>query len=106
MFLYSVPKIKASIDFDENKLKEILKIENVFFAYTSENRIKQSLDNIEYNETISSNTQLIVNSIDEGLISIEQALLALRYTSSNNSIESTLNTMGLLMDEEFNKKLV
>ena len=96
----------TSIDFDENKLKEILKIENVFFAYTSENRIKQSLDNIEYNETISSNTQLIVNSIDEGLISIEQALLALRYTSSNNSIESTLNTMGLLMDEEFNKKLV
>lgn len=91
--------IVTSIDSDVDSLRNLLN-KDIFFAYTSESRIIESLNSIECNGRNSSNTQILAEYVDMDLITIGQALIALRYTTNEESIKFTLLTMGLLADKK------
>lgn len=86
----------APIDVDENKIRSILNEKKLTFVYATESNILSCLDISEKSEEVANKISLIENYLNEDLININQALIALYYTSNDESIESTLISMGLL----------
>ena len=88
--------IVTSIDADEDKLKEILNNKNLVFVYTTEKCILDSLNMVGRDEKIASDIDLIKYYVSEGLITVDQGLIALHHMDKNSSIKPTLTSMGLL----------
>lgn len=91
--------VLTTVDVDEKVIKESLG-EDISFIYTTESRILRCIDcpgkiNIEDDKLVN-----IEKYLEEGLINMEQGIIALRYSKGKEELESTLRTMGLLADIE------
>lgn len=98
IFVISEPDNKEAL---EESLKQILGNElKVTFVYTTKNNIIDALMNTENNKCIVRNIDIIKQYIDDGLIELNVAVLALSYCIKDMPIERIFETMGVLIPQK------
>ena len=87
--------VLTTIDEDEERIKGIFG-GDIHFIYTTESRIKKYIDSLGEKGLKDNILKDIEKYLEEGLINIEQVMIALRHSESREDIDNTLRTMGLL----------
>lgn len=89
--------VLTTLDSNKEKIKEILG-EDLYFIYSTKDRVLGCLD--YYNEKSWTNGKLdkIKEYIREGLITVDQGIIAIRYSSKEVEIDEVLRAMGLLQE--------
>ena len=70
--------------------------ENISFVYSTESRILKCINCSDRRDLKDNKLLSMERYLEEGLINIEQGILALRYSEDKENIEEVLKTMGLL----------
>lgn len=97
--------VLATLEVDEGSVKDAFMVDDISFVYTTKSNIYSILHHSKKDDLIEKNLESIEMYIEEGLINVEQGLLALNYTEKDTLIESTLNSMGLLISESMSDSL-
>ncbi len=87
--------ILTTIDVDEEIVEEVFG-ENISFVYSTESRILKCINCSDRRDLKDNKILSMERYLEEGLINIEQGILALRYSEDKENIEEVLKTMGLL----------
>ena len=87
--------ILTTIDVDEEIVEEVFG-ENISFVYSTESRILKCINCSDRRDLKDNKLLSMERYLEEGLINIEQGILALRYSEDKENIEEVLKTMGLL----------
>lgn len=91
--------IMTTIDGDQEKIRETLKEENLYFIYSTSKIILNCLQGPEASQ-IDEDFQAIENYLLQGVISIEQGVLAFMHGGIDVPLEETLGEMGLIVGYE------
>ncbi|NLC66463.1 MAG: phage adsorption protein NrfB [Clostridium sp.] len=97
--------VLATLEVDETKVKDYFMVKDILFVYTTAANIDLVLNYPSTNCLGEQNLPKIEKYIEEGSITLEQGILALNYTKKDVLIESTLNSMGLLISKDTDKSL-
>ena len=89
--------VQTTLDSDEDRIRELLG-QDVFFVYTTKANIYKSLEKVSEISPRCSGWPQVEKYIKEGLITIDQGLLAMRYSNESQKMEETLRSMGLLAE--------
>lgn len=88
--------IMTTIDGDQEKIRQALKEENLYFIYSTSKIILNCLQGPEASQ-IDESFQAIENYLLQGVISIEQGVLAFKHGGLDVPLEETLGEMGLIV---------
>ena len=89
--------VLATLEVDETKVRKAFIEENISFVYTTDSNMDAVLNHPNVNCVGEENLENTEKYIEEGLINLEQAILALNFTEKGTPIKNTFNEMGLLI---------
>lgn len=82
-------------------LKErYLNTEDIKLVYSEKRLIEDSLQRFDSGSEQSYQIKYIEKLIEDGELTLEEGIMALRYTNKDEQVENTLNTMGFIVRKE------
>ncbi len=91
--------VMATIDGEEERIREVLKEENIYFVYATAEKIINCLQGPEIQQ-IDEEFRCIEEYLRQSAITIEQGVLGFMYGDLNTPLKETFNEMGLLVGHD------
>lgn len=103
--MFRTPKefiVLTTLDSDKEKIKEVLG-EDIYFIYSTKDRVLRWFDYSDEKDLGNNKLNSIKEYIKEGLITVDQGIIAIRYSNEKADVEEVLRSMGLLIGiKEYN----
>lgn len=91
--------VLSTIDVDEDMIREFFP-KKVNFLYTTRSKINKCLHCEKYNDLDYNKLSTIEKYLNQGLITIEQGVIALKYSNYDTDLDTVLRSMGLLQENK------